>query len=205
MARPIFRSRARSLFRNLAVLGVVVLAVWLGGLIWFAGRIDNYSVDTATVTDSIVVLTGGRGRVATGLDLLAGDRAERLFISGVYRGVEVEELLRVSQQEPGALECCITLGYAADDTVGNARETAAWMREEGFASLRLVTANYHMPRSLLEFGRAMPDVDILPHPVASPNVRLAGWWHRPGTAWLIAREYSKYLFSLARSLVFPEL
>ena len=205
MARPIFRPRARSFVRNLAILGVLAFAVWLGGLIWFAGRIDSYAADTARVTDSIVVLTGGRGRVATGLELLAGDRAERLFISGVYRGVDVQELLRVSQQEPGALECCITLGYAADDTVGNARETAAWMTQEGFASMRLVTANYHMPRSLLEFGRAMPDVDILPHPVESPNVRLAGWWRRPGTAWLLAREYSKYLFSLARSLVFPEL
>ena len=205
MARPIFRSRARTLVRNLAILGFLLFAAWLGGLIWFVERIDDYPVDAATVTDSIVVLTGGRGRVTTGLELLAGDRAERLFISGVYHGVEVEELLSISRQEPGALECCIALGYAADDTVGNARETAAWMAEEGFASMRLVTANYHMPRSLLEFHRAMPDVDILPHAVTSPNVQLAGWWHRPGTAWLIAREYSKYLFSLSRSLIFPEL
>ena len=43
------------------------------------------------------------------------------------------------------------LGHAADNTLGNALETGAVDAAEGFHSLRLVTASYHMPRSLLEF------------------------------------------------------
>ena len=42
------------------------------------------------------------------------------------------------------------LGREADNTHGNARETAGWMRGEGYRSLRLVTSWYHMRRSLLE-------------------------------------------------------
>jgi uncharacterized SAM-binding protein YcdF (DUF218 family) len=55
-----------------------------------------------------------------------------------------------------------------------------------------------MPRALLEFGMAMPDVRIIPHPVASPNVHIDEWWRRRGTAHLLIIEYSKYLVALLR-------
>src|SRR3546814_1991195 len=116
-------------------------------------------------TDAIIVLTGGSERLPTGLDLLSRDRADKLFVSGVYAGVEVAELLRLSRQSPQELACCIVLGYAANDTRGNAVETAAWVHAEGYKSLRLVTSNYHMARSLLEFRRLMPEIEIVPHPV----------------------------------------
>ncbi len=49
-----------------------------------------------------------------------------------------------------------------------------------FHSLRLVTANYHMPRSLLEFARAMPDIEIVPHPVFPEISRGPHWWAAAG-------------------------
>ena len=110
----------------------------------------------------------------------------------------MQELLRVSQQAPAAVECCIVLGYAADDTRGNAAETAAWLRQESYSSFRLVTANYHMPRSLLEFRRALPNADIVPHPVAPTNVHVEEWWRWPGTTILLVTEYNKYLVALLR-------
>ena len=75
------------------------------------------------------------------------------------------------------------------------------MRRESFASLRLVTAGYHMPRSLLEFRRALPGVRIVPHPVFPERVRQADWWAFPGTAWLIVGEYVKYLGAIVHGLV----
>jgi uncharacterized SAM-binding protein YcdF (DUF218 family) len=92
-----------------------------------------------------------------------------------------------------------TTRAAADDTRGNAVETAAWIREQGFGSLRLVTANYHMPRSLLEFRHAMPDIEIVPHPVFPENFKQDEWWLWPGSASLLASEYSKYLVALLRT------
>ncbi|MDP6952784.1 MAG: YdcF family protein, partial [Alphaproteobacteria bacterium] len=72
---------------------------------------------------------------------------------------------------------------------------AAWMAKEGYRSLRLVTAAYHMPRSLLEFHRAMPDLRLIPHPVFPDSVRLDAWWRHPGTVALLASEYAKYLLA----------
>ena len=99
--------------------------------------------------------------------------AEKLFVSGVHRGVDVAELLRVSRQSPGKLDCCIFLGYEANDTLrqcsGNRSMDAS---EQGFSSLRLVTASYHMPRSLQELKHAMPELDVVPHPVFPERVKM---------------------------------
>ncbi|MDQ2106516.1 YdcF family protein [Azospirillum isscasi] len=197
------RARFLRAFRRLLLLAVLGGLLWTGGLFWFAASIPRTppppgSAEATRGTDAIVVLTGGSGRLSTGLELLADGRARKLFVSGVYEGLEVQELLKRSRQFPGEMECCITLGYSADSTIGNAYETADWLREQGFTSMRLVTANYHMMRSLLEFRMVIPEVDVVPHPVASPNVHLNDWWLWPGTANLLMTEYNKYIVTRLR-------
>lgn len=177
---------------------LAVGAAWAGGLIWFAGEIPRRVEDPMRPTDAIVVLTGGSGRLTTGLELLAEKRAKKLFVSGVWHGVDMTELLRISRQAPEEVACCVVLGYSADDTAGNAGETASWMRAEGYRSLRLVTANYHMRRALLEFQDAMPEVTVIPHPVFPAQPGQGEWWPWPGPARLIIGEYNKYLAAVAR-------
>lgn len=179
---------------------IAVLAAWLGGLFWFYAQIPERVEDSMTRTDAIVVLTGGSGRLGTGFDLLSRDLAKKLFVSGVYRGVEVAELLQITQRAAEEIGCCVILGYDAEDTLGNAAETAAWMAENGYRSLRVVTANYHLPRGLLELRRVMPDVVLIAHPVFPEYVRLDPWWRWPGTAQLVVGEYNKYLAALLRGL-----
>jgi uncharacterized SAM-binding protein YcdF (DUF218 family) len=171
--------------RRAALLAVIALSLICGvGLMRFVGDLPTTVSEPDVRTDAIVVLTGGSGRLVEGLALLEGGVAEKLFVSGVYRGVDVEELLRVARADGGSDSVArIALGHEADDTRGNAHETAAWMAEQGYNSLRLVTAAYHMPRSLLEFARAMPDVSVIPHPVF------------PGTVTLLGSEYAKYLLA----------
>lgn len=183
--------------RRLGLGAAALFVAYLGGLVWFADSMVNAVDDGATPTDAIVVLTGGSQRVQTGLQLLAAGKAKKLFVSGVYHGTDVAALLRVQRQSPDAVQCCLVLGHTADNTYGNALETAAWMRQEDFHSLRLVTANYHMRRALLEFSRAMPETRIIPHPVFPDTVR-ERWWAWPGTLDLIIGEYDKYLWALVR-------
>lgn len=192
-ARRNARSARRRALLGLAAGAILAATAWLLGLLWYAAQLPSAVSDAESKTDAIVVLTGGSGRLRQGLELLAEGRAHKLFVSGVYRGVDVRQLLDAFQESPGGLECCVTLGYEADSTRGNAIETAAWMRDQGFRSLRLVTANYHMPRSLLEFGRTMPDIEIVPHPVMPENFKQDDWWRWPGSASLMVSEYSKYL------------
>jgi uncharacterized SAM-binding protein YcdF (DUF218 family) len=181
------------------LLGIAGIAVvWLAGLVWFADTIPEQVADSATATDAIVVLTGGSQRLTAGLDLLAAGKAKKLFISGVHQGVELAALLRVQHHPADWITCCIVLGHTADNTLGNALETASWMEQEKFHSLRLVTAGYHMRRSLLEFHRAMPEIQIIAHPVFPEQIKQAHWWAWPGTAALIIGEYHKYLGAMLR-------
>ena len=191
-------ARKRRPLVRLALAGAALFIAYMGGLIWFADSIAVSSEDAETPTDAIVVLTGGSQRVQSGLQLLTAGKAKKLFVSGVYHGTDVTALLHAQRQSPEAVQCCIVLGHTADNTYGNALETAAWMRQEGYGSLRLVTANYHMRRALLEFGRAMPEMRIVPHPVFPDTVRQDRWWAWPGTLDLIIGEYDKYLWALVR-------
>jgi uncharacterized SAM-binding protein YcdF (DUF218 family) len=195
------RGGAKRLLRNLVGLALLLALVWLIGLWRFAASIPSAIASPDQPTDAIVVLTGGSLRVESGLRLLAEGKAKKLFISGVYRGVDVSDLLRVSRQSPDSVACCVVLGHAADNTLGNAHETAQWMESEGYRSLRLVTASYHMPRSMLEFARAMPGIEIVPNPVFPEFMQEAPWWRSRRSITLVASEYSKYLAAMMRPYV----
>ena len=195
------RRRRRWLFLTAAAPILLTALAWVGGLIWFTHNIPEAVADSHTTTDAIVVLTGGSQRIQSGLQLLAAGRAKKLFVSGVYHGTDVAALLRLSSQTPNNVQCCIVLGYEADNTQGNAAETAQWIHREGFHTLRLVTAAFHMPRSLLEFRRAMPDIEIIPNPVFPELIKQDHWWAWPGTTGLILLEYHKYLLALIRPLI----
>ena len=182
--------------------GLVAVAAlgWVCGLLWFASTIPTMVEDTTTHTDAIVVLTGGSERIETGLALLDDGLAARLFVSGVGEQVKIGDILpRTRSLRPELLDS-ITVGTAASNTPGNAIETALWARTMDVHSIRLVTAAYHMRRSLLEFRASMPDVTIVPHAVFPPNVK-SDWWRWPGTASLIAREYTKFAVTWAAQQV----
>jgi uncharacterized SAM-binding protein YcdF (DUF218 family) len=200
---PAVTQRSTALDRALrgsAITGVGLCLLWVAGLVWFATPPPTDS--RLSPTDAIVVLTGGSLRLRSGIDLMLQGKGRLLFVSGVSEKAGLDDLLRETGGDPPRwLACCIVIGHEAKDTMGNALETAHWMRRQGYHSLRLVTSWYHMPRSLLEFRRAMPpDVEIVPHPVFSHRVEAESWWAWRGTAALLIGEYAKYLATLIRPL-----
>jgi uncharacterized SAM-binding protein YcdF (DUF218 family) len=172
---------------------------WLTGLVVFAEHVaglDAAAIDTDPApVDAIVVLTGGSERVRNGIELLKAGKGKKLFISGVYPGLTLEHILNMMDVDETMRKCCIVLGHAAGSTEGNAEETQNWLSLENYHSVRLVTANYHMPRSLLLFHTLLPDITITPHPIAPESVILKEWWLHAGTAGLLVTEYNKYLFA----------
>ena len=182
---------------NLLLLVLFLAGMWVIGLIRFVSDIPNQVEDITSKTSAIVVLTGGSGRVNEGLALLDKDLAVKLFVSGVYRGLDVRKLLQLARRNPTDLESRIGIGNAVD-TIENASETASWSSRNHISSLRLVTAAYHMPRSMLEFRHAMPGMRIVPNPVFPDHVKQDEWWAWPGTTALFISEYNKFLMAWVR-------
>ena len=121
------------------------------------------------------------------------------MISGVNKSSTKEEIRHLSNGGR-RFDCCADIGYAAEDTYGNAEEAAAWSAQHRFHSLIVVTASYHMPRSLRLFRSVMPKVKLIAYPVEPAGVDMAAWWH-PGTLHLLHNEYLKYVASLVMTAV----
>ena len=185
---------------NLFIGLFMALGFWVIGLVKFDDIIPIDGETNKAQTQAIVVLTGGSGRLDEGLSLLAKETKALLFVSGVYEGNEVRHLLKFSKQRPSALGARIAIGNAIN-THENALETASWVLRKKIQSLRLVTAAYHMPRSLLEFENVLPNTLIIVHPVFPKHVKQARWWAYPGTAAIIIGEYNKFLLVWARQKI----
>jgi uncharacterized SAM-binding protein YcdF (DUF218 family) len=188
--------------RGLVAILVVVL-VWFLGLLIFAVQVQHERPPSPTPTaDGVVALTGAsNARIAEAVDLLGQGRARQVLISGVNPTVTREQL-RLALGVPRAIyDCCVELGYQAEDTIGNAREIADWARRNSFHSLIVVTSDYHMPRSLMEIRGALPGVTLIPYPVATPSLDAQRWWRSATGARRMTVEYCKFLIVAAREFI----
>ncbi len=188
--------------RTLAALFVVLL-IWAVGLVAFAQRIERSTPPPEPpVADAVVALTGASDlRLEAAARLLERGKGKRLLISGVNREASRDDIQAVSRAVKPIYDCCVDLGYAAADTVGNAEEIADWARGKGFTRMIVVTSDYHMPRSILEIRAAMPEATLIEYPVATTVVDVRRWWRDGGDARRLIVEYSKYLAILARESV----
>ena len=181
----------------------IVALIWLVGLFAFADRVRSYTpaADPARA-DAIVALTGPSAeRVNAAIRLLEQDKGQRVLISGVNREVRRQELRALTPGSNKLFNCCVDLGFEAEDTIGNAQEIAAWADAKGYDSLIVVTSDYHMPRALTEIRAAAPDLALTPYAVETPSLDNSRWWRAAVTARRMTLEYMKYLAALGRALV----
>ena len=158
-----------------------ILLLWSGGYLYYIQYTKSYLIDKSTITNAIVVLTGGRQRINTGIALLKAGYAPILYISGVESKNQLKNFLSENHIQQDQ----VMYGNAAT-TEGNAIEIADFISNHGISSIRLVTSSYHMPRALLEVQRFIPmnsRVNIVPHPVFSEYQNYS----------VLFKEYNKYL------------
>jgi uncharacterized SAM-binding protein YcdF (DUF218 family) len=170
------------------LLSTIVLA-WALGFLWFAVSLPRPAEEVRT--DAVIVPTGAAGRIPQGLAVLDAGLAEQMLVSGVAPEVRPGEFAAEFGVSQDRMECCVTLGFAAVDTKGNASEIAAWVEANEVASLRLVTTDWHMRRAASELDRTLPPrITVVRDAVPS----------QPSLATLFL-EYHKLLASLAGGLV----
>ena len=179
-----------------ALFTFFILLTWLAGFTIFAHRINHYTIDTNTQTEAIIALTGGRYRIAEAVKLLNQGKAQKLFISGVSPNNSLEDIITKQNLHLNSTQK-VSIGRQAQDTIGNAQATVTWLKKNNINSIRLVTSNYHVDRSLAEFREQAPNLKIIPHPVYSDKVAKKWWtsWHSFS---LLFKEYNKFLYAYIR-------
>lgn len=160
-----------------------LLVLYVLGFALFAVTLPRPAPLDAPKVDAIVVITGGKGRIERGADLLSKGVAKRMFISGVDPSVRKADLVARIGGKRQMFDCCVDLGSESVDTRSNADESKRWLDRHSYKSFRLVTSDWHMHRALYEFRRQMGDgYTIIPDAVRT----------QPNFTTLFA-EYNKYL------------
>lgn len=184
------RRRFRS-WRLVAQLGGIACGLWLAGfLVYLVDVFNSVPPNPLPPAGGIVVLTGGDGRISEALALLARREAPLMLISGVAKGTYLGDFTQDDSIAATDYASAITVGHIATTTHQNGQEAAIWAKAHHMHSLVVVTADYHMPRALLEIHSALPGVKLIAYPVRPPAMRGA---LSVGTLLMLAAEYSKYL------------
>lgn len=189
---------AAGLFRFITkfalIIAFVMFGLFAGGFLKFASTVTDYKVPQEIAkADAVVVLTGGASRIAGALGLMEDAKGTRLLISGVNSSTSTDDLLKLNRSKQALFDCCVDVERVARDTMGNAQESKKWMEVRQFESLILVTSSYHMPRSLLEFHRAMPTMKISAYAVPVELLSAKRWWMKSEALRLVMSEYIKYI------------
>jgi len=166
------------------LLALAAVAVVLMGFVMFLRELPmpNDVPHSFIEAEGAVVFTGGGQRVDTGTLIVRQGFSGPLLITGVGEGVTLQDIFKRRKITPEH-QLQVTLDYRAGTTVQNVEETIKWARANDLKEIFLITAFYHMPRSLALFEQSAPDIKVVPWPVFPSGVSYQ----------LLSYEYAKYV------------
>ena len=155
-------------------------------------------------TNSVVVATGGSNRILKGINLIEENIERKMLITGVGKGIsktDIAKAIDANKKQSNILNCCVDLDLTAINTQGNAMQASEWLRKNDSKNSFLVTANYHMPRLILEFKRVNPKINLNIIPV-KPDLDPINKMYLPNNFILISKEYLKFVITKSNLKLF---
>lgn len=157
---------------------------------------NNFTISNNDYFDVIVVLTGNTNRIVKGYELLQSNHSRRMFISGVNPIVKKQDIKSIfsnnDNKKNNLFDCCVYLGKNAKDTKSNAIEVFKWMKSRNLNSAVLITSDFHMPRSILEFKKSNNHIKIDYFPVKTNSRNIVD----------IFSEFLRFCFVRVKYLIF---
>ncbi len=138
------------------------------GAFWLSLPSQPKEADLSQI-EGISIFTGGKGRLDAGLSMVKSGFNKPVLVTGVNTKVSVQELADVFGLGMQDLST-VTWDYRALSTSGNVRQTKLWASRYQLKKIIVITAAYHMPRSLTLFERLAPELQIVPYPVFPEGV-----------------------------------
>ena len=154
-------------------------------------KLENIKYNPKSV---IIVLTGGKGRFEKGLSILKDNISEKLFVSGVFPGVDLKKKYISNTYESELFDCCIYYGNKAINTKENAAEVKEWIESNDIDTILLVSSYYHLPRSKIIFENEMPHINIFLIPSDDNFFESKEFLTHLFNLKLMVVEYSKIIF-----------
>ena len=134
-------------------------------------------------------------RIEKGMEIMQKGYADKMFISGVFMPSEIEMKFKIEKTKKDLLECCISFGEEAKNTIENAIEADQWLRNNReITKVILITSYYHLPRSILIFEKKLssnPEIYAVPA-VEKVNLLEQPLFHLR----LVSSEYFKVIYTI---------
>jgi len=184
-----------TVLRLLLIILSINLIVGFVSFIYLIKKNFSEEVIIASNTKYIIVATGGSNRILKGLQLTQIENDRKMLITGVGKGIQKDDIAKAilaNEEQKQVLNCCVDLGLSALNTQGNAYESYRWLKHHNAQSSFLVTANYHMPRLVLEFERIAPEIKVNLVPVQPSNDPIQKIY-LPTNLILVTKEYLKFV------------
>ncbi len=165
----------------------LILLSWGCGFFYFIHMIQNYTLDTRTATEAILVFGSNKQRLYVSAELLKFGYAPLILITGEDEHSSYKNYLR----EQGIQEYQFIFDPRPPDIKKNYAIDAYYLlKRYKLNSIRLVTSSEEMPRALHELGRYLPnDIEIISHPISIKEKNYNS----------IFIEYNKYLIIMLSS------
>lgn len=152
--------------RHIIIILAIILLSWLTGFGYYIYLVSSYRIDTSSITEVIIVFTGGRQRIETGISLLKAGYSPLLFVAGIDSPGQLKNLLaeyKVKQTQ-------VIYGKTNIGQKDDAKEATDFIITNNIRSVRLVTSSYDMPLAIEELIKYVPathNLHIIPHPIRS--------------------------------------
>jgi uncharacterized SAM-binding protein YcdF (DUF218 family) len=178
----------RKLFIYFFSLFLILLML---GFFYFLKVITYTNVITGKNIDGIAILTGGKGRIDSGLNLFTKQSDIRLIISGVDKKVSINSVLPSKLQENNR----IYIDQVSESTFENALVITEWAKKNQLHSINVITSYYHMPRSMLLLNKFAENINYYAYPVKKEKSKTSKLLPDMIFALFLTQEYIKYLLS----------
>ena len=173
-------------FLMLLVLGLLFSFNFLK----FFNNIKNFDTANKELIEGVAVLTGGKGRIAKGIELFENTPNSYLIISGVDKSIKNIEVLSKELLENNK----VFIDKKSETTIDNAEEIINWAYKKSITNIKIITSDYHMPRSILILNKKSKNLKFFADPVTSDISVRENLFNNFQLLIFLSEEYLKYLF-----------
>ncbi|MEC8100472.1 MAG: YdcF family protein [Pseudomonadota bacterium] len=171
---------------------VVFNITFFTGFQRFYLSIKNYQITYNKNIQGIAVLTGGKGRISEGLEVFKSYKDIYLLISGVDKSIKIEEILPANLLNNQK----VFTDTISETTRDNAIAIIKWAKKYNIRHIKIITSDYHMPRSMIVLSKNTKNLSFYAHPVKSNIDIMLGDLKSLNKLNFLMKEYFKYLLSL---------
>ena len=156
----------------------------------FYNNIKSYNTPSVAPTEGIAVLTGGKGRIAKGIKLFKSSPGSYLIISGVDKKIKNIDIIPIELLKNNR----VFIDRKSETTIDNSKAIIKWANQYRIGNIRIITSDYHMPRSMLILLRKSKSINFYADPVISDIHSRDTWISNSKLLIFLIEEYLKFLF-----------